>query len=179
MYACSPDNSPYGLGEHAKALPRVDQFFQVHAQTFDKTLPYAYLDWLKNIPVVWMRDQVAMNLYTKDGTPLFPTAQPYPDEQMRGRKVIHPNGAVEFTPGEFHRSQFKSSIAFMMAKAIIDCEEQGIPNIGLWGILQRGKEEYERQRASTQYFIEEAMRRGLNVSVSPESMLMHDDPETF
>ena len=180
IYACSPDNSPRGLGEHAKALPRVDLWFEIHTPVFDKTLPYGYLEWLSTIPKVYMRDQVAMGFHTKEGQPLFPTAVPYPDEQMRGKKVVRSDGRVEFTPGEFHRSAFKSSIAFMMAKAIVDCEEQDIPNIGLWGILQRGsKQEYELQRPSTQYFIEEAMRRGINVSVSPESMLMHDDPELF
>jgi hypothetical protein len=180
VYACSPDNSPHGLGQHAKSLPRVDVWHEIHVPVFDKTLPYGYLNWLQNIPKVYMRDQVAMSFHTKDGRPLFPTAVPYPDEQMRGKKIVHPDGRVEFTPGEFHRSQFKSSIAFMMAKAIIDCEEHGIPSIGLWGILQSGgKDEYQIQRPSTQYFIEEAMRRGISVSVSPESRLLHDDPELF
>lgn len=180
IYACSPDNSPHGLASNAKALPRADVWFEIHRPVFDKTLPYGYLDWLRNIPRVYMRDTVAMNFRDQKGEPIFPTAMPYPDEQLRGRKTVHPDGRVEFTPGVFHRSCFKSSIGFMMAKAIIDCEEQGIGSIGLWGILQRGsKQEYELQRPSTQYFIEEAMRRGINVSVSPESGLMHDDPELF
>lgn len=180
IYACSPDNSPYGLSPNAKAIPRADVWFQIHAQTFDKTLPYAYLDWLKNIPKVYMRDQVAMRLRDEHGQPIFPTAVPYPDEEMRGRKVIHKDGRVEFAPGKFHRSQFKSTIAFMMAVAITQCEEEGVPEIALYGILQRGdKQEYTLQRPSTQYFLEEAIRRGIKVKVAPESMLLHDDPEVF
>lgn len=179
IYACSPDNSPYGHADHAKPLPRVDTFFEIHVPVFDKTLPYAYLDWLKNVPKVYMRDEVAMKMVI-DGKPLFPTAVPYPDIQMRGHKRAGKNGQVEFTPGLFHRSQFRSSIAFIMAKAIVDCEEMGIPNLALYGILQRGsKQEYKDQRPSTQYFIEEAIRRGINVKVAAESLLLHDDPEVF
>jgi len=180
IYACSPDNSPYGHADHAQALPRVDQWYEIHVPVFDKTLPYAYLDWLKGVPKVYMRDQTAMRMRMDNGTPLFPTAVAYPDEEMRGRKIVHQNGKVEFTPGRFHRSQFKSSIAFIMAQAIVDCEEQNIPEIALYGILQRGsKQEYQLQRPSTQYFIEEAIRRGIKVRVAPESMLLHDDPEVF
>lgn len=180
IWACSPDNSPYGHADHAQALPRADAWFVSHVPAFDKTLPYAYYDWLKNIPVVYMRDQVAMRMRMENGTPLFPTAVPYPDEEMRGRKTIHKDGRVDFTPGRFHRSQFKSSIAFMMALAIVECEKRNIPEIALYGILQRGsKQEYTLQRPSTQYFLEEAIRRGIKVKVAPESMLLHDDPEVF
>jgi hypothetical protein len=180
IWACSPDNSPYGHAEHAQAIPRADGWFVCHTPAFDKTLPYAYYDWLKNIPVVYMRDLIAMRMRMENGTPLFPTAVPYPDEEMRGRKVIRKDGKIEFTPGKFHRSQFKSSIAFMLALAITECEKQGIPEIALYGILQRGdKHEYQLQRPSTQYFLEEAIRRGIKVKVAPESMLLHDDPEVF
>lgn len=180
IYACSPDNSPHGHGQNAKAIPRVDTFFEIHVPVFDKTLPYAYLDWLKNVPKVFMRDEVAMRMRTENGQPMFPTAVPYPDVEMRGLKKMGKNGRMEFTPGKFHRSQFRSSIAFIFAKAIVDCEELGIPEISLYGILQRGsKQEYTDQRPSTQYFLEEATRRGINVKVAQESMLLHDDPEVF
>ena len=179
IYACSPDNSPFGHGREAKALPRVDAWFEIHVPCFDKTLPYGYHEWLGTIPKVYMRDQVAMSLHTKDGRPLFPTAVPYPDAEMRGTKKLLPNGAIDFKPGRFHRSQFKSSIAFIMAKAIVDCIEQGIPAIGLWGILQASEGEYKTQRASTQYFLEEAHRAGIKTFVPPESALFHDDPEIF
>lgn len=180
IYACSPDNSPYGHSQNARAIPRADVWFSCHIPCFDKTLPYAYYDWLKNIPKVYMRDQVAMRLRDEQGQPIFPTAVPYPDEQMRGRKLIYKDGRVDFTPGKFHRSQFKSTIAFMMAVAITQCEEEGIPEIALYGILQRGdKQEYTLQRPSTQYFLEEAIRRGIKVKVAPESQLLHDDPDMF
>src|SRR5690606_13506828 len=80
IYACSPDNSPYGLSPDACAPPRVNEWFEVHNPVFDRTRPYEYLDWLRNIPVVWMRDPIAMRFCAEDGTPLFPTARLYPEK---------------------------------------------------------------------------------------------------
>ena len=181
VYACSPDNSPCGPGKHAAALPRVDQWFEVHAPIEHHSRPFGYLQFVSQLPFVWLRDERAL--------PHFRGGRLYPDEALRGRKIVHANGAVEFTPGRFHRSQFKSSIAFMMAKAIVDIEEmvaKGMmggdgnpPMLGLWGILQAGKQEYQLQRSSTQYFLEECFRAGIRTLVAPESGLFHDDPEEF
>jgi hypothetical protein len=66
-----------------------------------------------------------------------------------------------------------------MAKAICDCEAYNIPRIGLWGILQASQTEYEQQRPSTQYFLEEAAERGIQVFAAAESRLFHDDKELF
>lgn len=175
IYACSPDNSPYGLGQTAKALPRVDVFFEIHNPVFDRSRPYAYLDWLKNAPKVYMRDPVAMSLRAPNGDPLFPTAEPYPEfaREVDGEKI--PGMKDIFCP-----FLFTSSIAFIMAKAIVDCERLGIKKLGLWGILQRGgRDEYEKQRPGTQYFLWEAMRRGIDVQVAKESHLFEIPPETF
>jgi hypothetical protein len=171
VYSCSPDNSPFGLNpSHCSPLPRVDQAFEIHNPVFDRTRPYAYLDWLRNIPVVWMRDQVAMQM-SINSKPLFPTAKLYPEKEMKTRFGI-------FT--------FTSTIAFMFAKAIVDCEEmraKGLmpetPQIGLWGILQRSKVEYEAQRQGTQNMIHEATKAGIKVLASAQSGLFEPPPETF
>lgn len=171
IYSCSPDNTPHGLNPgNCSPLPRVDQAFEIHNPVFDRTRPYAYLDWLKNIPVVWMRDQIAMQM-TINGTPLFPTARPYPEKEMKARFGV-------FT--------FTSTIAFMMAKAIVDCEAlraKGLmpetPQIGLWGILQMSKPEYMEQRQGTQNMIHEATKSGIKVLASSKSLLFEPPPETF
>ena len=171
VYSCSPDNSPHGLNPgHCSPLPRVDQAFEIHDPVFDRSRPYAYLDWLRNIPVVWMRDQVAMAM-TINGTPLFPTARLYPEKEMKAR---------------FGLFTFTSSIAFMMAKAIVDIEAlraQGQmieqPQLGLWGILQRSKQEYEAQRQGTQNMIHEATKAGIKVLASAKSGLFEPPPEVF
>ena len=171
IYACSPDNTPHGLNqEHCSVLPRADVWFEIHVPVFDRTRPYAYLDWLKNVPRVYMRDQVAMSMQI-DGQSLFPTAVRYPEKAMKER---------------FGTFTFTSSIAFIMAKAIVDIEQlvaDGLmveqPQIGLWGILQRSKQEYEQQRQGTQNMIFQATKSGIKVLASVKSGLFEPPPETF
>ncbi|MCK9549121.1 hypothetical protein [Aquamicrobium sp.] len=173
IYACSPDNSPYGFSPDACAPPRVDQFFEIHRPVFDRSRPYEYLDWLRNIPVVWMRDPVAIRFRAENGEPLFPTARLYPEKEMKARF-----GAFTFT----------SSIAFIMAKAIVDIEkmmDEGRmggsepPMLGLWGILQSSKVEYEKQRQGTQNMIWQATQSGIKVLAAQESRLFDPPPEDF
>lgn len=172
IYACSPDNSPHGLNpQNCSPLPRVDAWFEIHNPVFDKTRPYAYLDWLRNIPRVFMRDHVAMNLRDANGAPIFPTATLYNEKAMKER---------------FGPFTFTSSIAFMMAQAITDIERLrtlgktvDLPEIGLWGILQLGKAEYEKQRQGTQNMIWHATKAGIKVRVAPESGLFEPPPEDF
>jgi hypothetical protein len=160
IYSCSPHNITM------RSLPRWDQWFEVHAVAADKTRPYDYLRGLEQQacakqergenPVVWMRD--------KEAVKHFPGGQLYPEEEMKSI----------FCP-----FLFSSSIAFMMAKAIVDCERLGIKQIGLWGILQASETEYVKQRAGTQYFIWEANRRGIKVLAARESNLFEIPPEDF
>lgn len=174
IYACSPDNSPHGFSPDASAPPRVDAWFEVHVPAFDRSRPYAYLDWLRNIPVVWMRDQVAMRFRAENGEPLFPTARLYPEKEMKARF-----GAFTFT----------SSIAFMMAKAICDIERMVAdgrmggngepPMLGLWGILQSSQVEYIKQRQGTQNMIWHATKSGIKVLAAQESRLFDPPPEDF
>ena len=149
IYACSPDNTPHGHSAHRSQLPRLDLWFEVHVPVFDRSRPYEYLEWLKNTPNVYMRDRYAFGLRTEAGKPLFPTAILYPEDEMKG--IFGP-----FT--------FTSSIAFILAKAIVDCEQRGIPTIGLWGIMQSSENEYAYQRPGIQNLIWEACRRGINVT---------------
>lgn len=173
IYSCSPHNV-----EHRR-LPRVDAWFEMHLPVFDATRAYAYLMHLENMPVVYMRDELAMQLRLPDGKPLFPTAVRYPEQQLKGtsegrklkmdgRRMI---AEVPNNDGMFCPYMFTSSIAYMLAKAIVDCEGNGIKTIGLWGIMQASETEYTYQRPGIQYFIHEAMRRGIKVVAPPESCL--------
>jgi hypothetical protein len=174
IYACSPDNTPHGLNPGScSALPRTpDCWFEIHKPVFDRTRPYAYLDWLRNVPKVYMRDQIALAM-TINGQPLFPTGVLYPEKEMHAR---------------FGRFTFTSTVAFMMAKAIVDIEalrEQGRfapdtpPMLGLYGILQMSKQEYMDQRQGTQNMIHEATRAGIKVLASAKSALFEPPPENF
>lgn len=159
IYACSPDNI------RERTLPRVDQWFEVHLPVTHPTRPYEYLRRLEDnnvaqspphAAVIWARDPQFL-ARVKD-------ARPYPEEEMR----------TTFCP-----FLFNSSIAFMLAKAIVDAEKHNIPAIGLWGILQASQVEYVRQRPSTQYFIWEAARRGIKMIAARESRLFELPPEDW
>jgi hypothetical protein len=68
---------------------------------------------------------------------------------------------------------FNSSLSFMMALAL---EQPGIEEIGLWGVDMSATEEYGYQRAGCHFFITEAARRGIRVTVPPESDLLQPKP---
>jgi hypothetical protein len=160
IYACSPHNI------EMRTLPRWDEWFEVHIPVQDKTRSYHYLRGLEEQArqklargedaVVWLRDKAAL--------PHFPGGRLYPEEEMKAK---------------FCAFLFSSSIAFMLAKAISDCEAQGIKQIGLWGILQSSETEFAYQRPGTQYFIWEATRRGIKVLAAKESRLFEPPPEVF
>lgn len=191
IYACSPHNV-----EH-RTLPRVDQWFEVHDPIEDKTRKFGYLYAVSQMPFVWMRDEAAL----KSG--LFRGARRYPSEKIRGtarvetikkptgqyQQAVGPDGKpglvevltretaeIPNNDGVFAYNMFTSSIAWMLAKAILDCEEQGIRNIGLWGIMQASETEYSYQRPGLQYFFDQAVQRGINV-LAPRESCLFDAPK--
>jgi hypothetical protein len=172
IYACSPHNV-----EH-RTLPRVDCWCELHDPIEDPTRAFAYLKAVSEMPVVMMRDKRALS------SGAFKGARPYPEEKLKGtstfQKVTLPNpdGTAEVRKveiphmdGMFAPYMFTSSIAYMLAKAIDDCEREGIKQIGIWGVLQRSDTEYVYQRPGIQYFLHEAMRRGIKVVANRESCL--------
>lgn len=194
IYSCSPDNSPYGLNQNCRALPRVSEAFEVHIPLEDPSRPFAYLYYLATtMPVVWMCDERAL------ASGFFKGGKLYPEKELKGRstldtikvptgtfrrvidKATGKPGLVEMVEkriseipnhdGMFLPHMFTSSIAYMLAKAIVDCEQQGIKQIGLWGIMQSTENEYAYQRPGIQYFLGEAMKRGIKVVASRESCL--------
>ena len=95
---------------------------------------------------------------------LFPGAKPYPEKELKAL---------------FGPFCFTSSIAFMLAKAIVDCEGMGIPQIGLWGIMQASPNEYAYQRPGIQALIWEAAKRKIKVLAPDISQLFEPPPEGF
>jgi hypothetical protein len=96
--------------------------------------------------VIWARDEQFL-ARAKD-------ARPYPEKELKDR---------------FGPFFFTSSIAFMFAKAIVDCVQHDIPKIGIFGVLQASETEYEKQRPGIQYFIQRASELGIK-TVVPEHM---------
>jgi hypothetical protein len=186
ILACSPHNV------EQRQLPRVDEWFEVHDTIEDPTRAFGYLKAVSEMPFVWMRDPRAL------ASGRFPGARPYPEAELKGtstfqdikaptgtfRKVVGPDGQpamaevterrrVETPNGDglFCPYMFTSSIAYMLAKAILDCEREGIGHIGIWGVMQASENEYVYQRPGIQYFITEAMKRGIKVIANRESCL--------
>lgn len=177
IYACSPDNTPYGHPKNSRQLPRVDQLFEVHIPVEDPSRPFGYLKYISEFPCVWLCDERAL--------PHFKGGRIYPEKGLKGTVTIQkvkiedketgrketrlvevPNGDGEFCP-----YMFTSSIAYMLAKAIVDCEANDIKQIGIWGVMQSSDNEYVYQRPGIQYFLWEAMQRGIKVVANRESCL--------
>lgn len=185
IYACSPDNTPFGASKRAGYLPRVDQWFEVHDPIEDPTRCFGYLKAVSEMPFVWMRDKRALS------QGIFKGARAYPEEQLKGASTFqkvqrqNPDGSIVVQKVEIPNSDglfcpymFTSSIAYMLAKAISDImgmlragEIVDPPEIGLWGIMQQSDNEYAYQRPGIQYFLYEAMKRGIKVKANRESCL--------
>lgn len=173
VYACSPHNV-----EH-RTLPRVDCWCELHAPYIeDATRAFGYLKAVSEMPVVLMRDKRAL------ASGHFKGARPYPEQKLFGtvstQKVKIPVGPNQFErriaevpnmDGMFNPYMFTSSIAYMLAKAIADCDEQGIKQIGIWGCMQASEVEHTYQKPGIQYFIYEAIKRGIKVHANRESCL--------
>jgi hypothetical protein len=151
IYSCSPHNV------EKRSLPRWDAWFEIHRPAPHQTRGPQYIEAIKTFPLVWMRDTEFM--------PQVPGARLYPETEMKAK----------FSP--FH---FTSSIAFIMAKAIDDIDNgRAEKQIGLFGIMQASANEYAYQRPGVQYFIWEAVKRGIKVVAPDVSKLFEPPPEDF
>ena len=151
IYACSPHNY-----EHRK-LPRFDAWFEIHIPLADNTRPFPYLKYLETLPLGYMRDQEAM--------PFYKGGRPYPEKEAKER---------------FGPYVFTSSIAFMMAMAIMDIEAgRAEPHMGLFGIMQASPNEYTYQRPGIQQLAWEAHKIGVEMIAPDISKLFDPPPENF
>jgi hypothetical protein len=135
---------------------RVDQWFEVHLPLADATRPYGYLRELEKLELVWMRDA--------EGLARIKGARPYPHKALTAR---------------FGPFFWTSSIAFILAKAIVDCEQHDIKQIGIWGVMQASQGEFTYQRPGIQYLIQRAMEAGIKVLCPEESKLFEPQQVQF
>lgn len=172
IYACSPHNV------EQRTLPRVDCWAELHDVIEHPTRAFGYLKAVSEMPRVLMRDPRAL------ASGCFPGAVAYPETRLKGTSVFQkvqaqqPDGSVvqqrvevPNNDGMFAPYLFTSSIAYLLAKAIDDCEQTGIRQIGIWGVMQSSETEYTYQRPGVQYFLWEAQRRGIQVLANRESCL--------
>lgn len=165
IWACSPGAYP--------VLTRVDEFWELHRwepgkvgkpETQKPWFSPEYVQWLKTVPPkLWVADPAA----AKD----CPNAELFP---------------IESYVNVFGHYCWTSSVAYMLARAIIEIEQarakrqpgdQEEDCIGLWGVDMAANEElYSAQRSACQFFLQIIAGRGIPMFVPPESDLMTPPP---
>ncbi len=154
IWGCSP--GCWGV------IPRATRWFEVHR--WEPGQPWFSEEYCK-----FLRDFKGI-VYTGGVVPEIPN------------HVVYPIDEVE---AEFSSYFLQSSLSLMMAMAILEIEKHRKANpghdpsqdiIGMWGVDMAAGEEYGYQRPGCQFFILEAMRRGIGVSLPPESDLMRPKP---
>lgn len=156
IWGCSP--GAYGQ------VQRADVWFELHRWEPGQTwFSPEYCQWLAqfNGPV-----------YTGGVIPELPS------------HVVYPIAEIE---NEFTSYFLTSSLSLMFALAIYKCAQAdeeataaGKPvekhTIGMWGVDMAATDEYGYQRAGCQFFILEALRRGIEVYIPPESDILRPMP---
>jgi hypothetical protein len=179
IYACSPHNI------EQRSLPRVDEWFEVHVPIQDQTRSYHYLRSIEHFGHrVWMRVPMAPPLDAANNQEEYVQIQHLHEQaELQRQNIAWFKEAREYPEAEmkerFCPFMFTSSIAFMLAKAIVDCQRLNIPRIGIWGVMQASKSEYLYQRPGIQYFIWQATQFGIEVVAPPESRLFEPPEEQF
>ena len=132
-------------------LPRHDAWFELHGLgRIKKYNGPVYLEWLRTLPLVYMREEVCGH---------FPGGLAYPREEMLR---------------QFGSFFFDSTVAWMFAKAISEQPR----SIGLWGI-EATAGEYAAQAPSLRHFVQVARDRGIEVVVPPGCRLLDPMPLYF
>lgn len=134
-------------------LKRVDAFFEIHRwRPGEDGFTPGLIEWMAGLQCP---------VYMLEKRPEIPTSVAYPKDEILGK---YPGLAQSF---------FTSSLSWMLALAI---EQEGVEEIGLWGVDMAAGEEYGLQKPGCHYFILEAERRGIKVTVPPQSDLLRPIP---
>lgn len=131
------------------SVARADAWFELHRREGSSTFPPEYLEWMK---------AQTCPIYMIGPDPEIPSSVAYPKAEM-----------IE----KYGRYFFTSSLAWMLALAL---SQEGVTDIGLWGVDMSATEEYGYQRAGCHYFIELARKQGVAIHAPPESDLLQPAP---
>jgi hypothetical protein len=129
-------------------LRRVDAYFELHKWRAED-YDHGLIEWMRQTSV-----------YVAEPVEALPSAKDYPTQEI----------LAEYTG--LAQSFFSSSIAWMLALAIRD----GATEIALFGVDMADPTEYAHQKPGCHFFILEAERRGIKVTVPPESDLLRPLP---
>lgn len=130
------------------AIKRCDEWFELHHWTGPNRFPTDYLMFMAMFKgPVWMIEK-----------------RPEISKSINLDLTLHKK--------EFGPYFFTSTIAYMLAEAILREPKE----IGIFGVDMQASGEYEHQRPGCHYFIQEAERRGIKVTVPPESDIIQPPP---
>ena len=143
IWACSPAN----IGQ----LPRTDLWFEMH-DIF--RIKRAWKDEQRVFQ--WLNAQ-AFGVMMQEKNDIVPRAQRYPIETI----------LEEFSPYFLN-----SSVAYILALALVRYAKEPGFEFGLWGVNMAGDGEYGFQRADILYMLDWAVKRSLKFYVPAESCLL-------
>jgi hypothetical protein len=185
IWGCSP--GCWGIA------PRSDRWFEVHRWEPSQA-------WFSGEYVQFLRDYKGP-VYTGGRVPEIPNHVVYPIdrmeekfssyfmasslslmlalaideiEQIREARKAHRAAKAELDAGVPCTNGVRSLPMFVDDAELEKPDEDDV--IGLWGVDMAATEEYGYQRLGCQFFILEAMRRGIGVYLPPESDLMRPTP---
>lgn len=149
MWGCSP--ALYPVAE------RIDVWFEMHR--WEPPIigkPEKQVPWFSPEYVQWLGllGNHGVPVFMADVVPEVPSSVRLPREELLAKY-----GPYFFT----------SSLAWMFALAL---EQEGVEEIGMWGVDMSAAEEYGQQRSGCQHFMWLAKERGIKVTLPPESDLM-------
>lgn len=135
----------WGLNQLYRHIPRADRWFDIH-ENYDEGVVEGtdHIGWLRSAKI-----PVYMNKQWED----YPTSIEYPIDKV-----------IEY----FGRDYFTSTIAYMLALAIIEKFER----IEIYGVDLIVGTEWEEQRQCAEYYIGWAKGAGIDVYIPKESALL-------
>ena len=149
---------------------RTDRWFQIHKQEDFSRLRNSndarHYEWLQqehNFPI-----------YMQEKFKEIPNAKKLPLKKLEKMFFSNLNSTkVDGTPvpwlEEHEHGFFTSSFSYMMAMAIAE----GFKAIEIWGFAMGSQSEYAQQATGGTFWISAAMNRGIDVTVSGKSPLLH------
>lgn len=157
IWACSPGCYP--------VAKRVDRWVELHR--WEPGQPWFSVEYIKFMA------NLSGPVYMIEPVAEIPNSVMYPLDQV----MNHVYGYMVDLKGvwrekRFDRSDFSSSIAWMIALAIVE----GADEIGLWGVDMSACEEWAFQRSGCQSLIDAAKSVGITVRVPCESDLLRPPP---
>lgn len=129
-------------------LKRCDAFFELHRwRPGEDGFSPQYIEWMAGL---------TCPVYLLEERPEIPASVAFPSARL-----------LDQYPG-LARSFFTSSLSWMLAYAI---DHPGVEEIGLWGVDMAAQDEYGHQKPGCHFFMLEAEKRGIKVTVPPQSDL--------